>query len=565
MSDRKYQLLHRNLYLFRPANEFLRARSYIVMATIATAWLAVDSNYLGLVADCATQTLKAMDTDDSNVVKTACIREIREYFAILPGHKATELQPQVINSITKFLEAQELGDMDDIVDLVDVILQTLRDTIMANALTCLDHNGLDVFIMMVKYGAARDNHSSILIEEAFECIASDMSKQGSEAYARLCEKIIPSLISAFDTQDSENNEKSAITDVFCSIIKILAENAKGHLPQGFVDATMPRLCRVIFSAHDFYVKQLSTLAIKHMLTSDKDQVFHWVDPQSHKNGFEICFMVIGHLLGPGSDEASAAEVGELAVSIIDQAGAAALGTSIHDLLRVLAERLSTSEHVTLIQSLTSVFARLSLLSVHEVLDFLASLPIGAADGLTVVLQKWLENSGNFAGFDSIRENISALIAIYRTHDTRLNSIECNGDLIPDTSSRIRTRSMTKNAPIRYTRVSAPLKLVKNLVAELLPYGDPGIALAPLKSPALSQRPPSSNESWESDNEEGIFTGRQVDDATQKLLVEFFRAEGADPAFQALYGQLTDEERKRTMDAVDGWTQLQNQKAMIGAI
>lgn len=535
------------------------------MATIAKAWLASDKGQNpNIVAECAVQTLHAMGADKSDVVKTACIRVMREYLSILPGSKATELQSEIVNSIAKFLDGQDLGNTDDIVELVDVILQTLRDTIMANPLTCLDHNALDVVIMMVKFGAGRDRHSSVLIDEAFEYVAEEMSRQGTEAYSRLCGKAMPSLMAAFDEEDPATKEKTALTDVSCSVVKILAENAKGHLPQGFVAASMPRLCRIIFSDHDFYVKQLSTLAIKHMITNDKDQVFNWVDPEAHKNGLEMCFMVIGHLLGPSSDENSAAEVGELAVSVIDQAGAAALGTSMHDLLRGLAQRLSSAEQITLIQSLTTVFARLSLLSVHEVLEFLASLTIGSINGLTVVLQKWLENSVNFAGFDSIKENISALVMIYRTHDPRLDGIECVGDLIPDTSSRIRTRSMTKNAPIRYTRVSAPLKIVKILVGELLPYGDPSAAFAPLKSPTPAHRPPSSDGSWESDEDDGILTGRQVDDATQKFLVDFFRAEGADPGFQSLYGQLTDEERKRCMAGVEGWSKLESQRMMMGA-
>ena len=536
------------------------------MATIAKAWLTSgNERNSNIIADCAVQTLKAMSADESDVVKTACIRVMREYISILPGSKATELQSDIVNSIAKFLDGQDLENTDDIVELVDVILQTLRDTIMANPLTCLDHNALDVVIMMVKFGAGRDRHSSVLIDEAFEYVAEEISKQGAEAYSRLCGKVMPSLMAAFDVEDPVTKDKTALTDVACSVVKILAENAKGHLPQGFVAASMPRLCRVIFSDHDFYVKQLSTLAIKYMITNDKDQVFNWVDPEAHKNGLEMCFMVIGHLLGPSSDEASAAEVGELAVSVIDQAGAAALGTSMHDLLRILAQRLSTAEQITLIQSLTTVFARLSLLSVNEVLDFLASQTIGELNGLTVVLQKWLENSINFAGFDSIKENISALVMIYRTHDPRLDSIVCVGDLIPDTSSRIRTRSMTKSVPIKYTQVPAPLKIIKILVGELLPYGDPSAAFAQLKSSTQTHKPPSSEESWESDEEEGgILTGRQVDDATQKFLVDFFRAEGTDSGFQALYGQLTDGERKRCMDGVEGWSKLEAQRSLMRA-
>ena len=540
------------------------------MAAILVAWMAPEGSgdNADLMLRFAHQSLNAMDNDESDIVKTACIRIMRDYLTTLPSPKSTELQAQVVDSIAKFLGTQDLEEMDENIDLIDVVLQTLRDTIMANPITCLDHNALDVLIMMVKYGAARDDHSSILIDEAFESVTEAMAKQGSDAYARLCAKVMPSLMAAFDVEDPTTKEKTALTDVSASILRILAENAKDPLPQGFIATSMPRLCRIIFSDTDFYIKQLATLAIKHMLMNDKEQVFGWVDPQLGKNGLEVCFMIIGHLLGPTVDEVSAAEVGELAVSVVDQAGAAALGKSMEELLQVLAQRLYTAEHLSLIQSLTSVFARLSLISASDVINFLASMPIDATNALTVVMTKWLENSTGYVGFDAIRQNTAALIAVYKSHDPRIAAIEVNGDLIPDTSSRIKTRSMAKNQPIRFTRVHAPLKLLKVLVAELLPYGDPNAAFAkPLKSPGLNigARTASSDGSWESDDEDqagSLFSNKAADDATQQMLVDFFRAEGADPQFQALYGELNDEEKKRCVDAVEGWGKMESQRAML---
>ena len=551
--------------------DLFRARGHITTAAILTAWVANSGSNedIDMALRCAHQSLEALRSDKSEIVKTACIRIMRDYLTTLPSSKSTEMQGQVVDSISQFLSTQDFGEADDNIDLIDVTLQTLRDTIMANPVTCLDHNALDVLITMVKYGAARDNHSSILIDEAFESVAEAMAKEGADAYARLCAKIMPSLMAAFDVEDPSVNEKTALTDVSASVLKILAENAQQPLPQGFIAAAMPRLCRIIFSDSDFYIKQLSTLAIKHMLMNDKEQVFGWTEPQLGKNGLEMCFMIIGHLLGPSVDEVSAAEVGELAVSVVDQAGAAALGTSMQELLRVLAERLYTAEHLSLIQSLTSVFARLSLISASEVVNFLASIPIHSTDALTVVMTKWLENSTGYVGFEAIRQNSAALVAVYRTHDPRIAAIECNGDLIPDTSSRIKTRSMAKNQPIRFTRVSALLKLLKVLVAELLPYGDPNAAFAkPPKSPGFSigARTAGSDDSWESDDEDNagsVFGNKAADDATQKLLVEFFRAEGADPQFQVLYAELTEDEKKRCVDAVEGWGKLESQRAMLG--
>ena len=50
-----------------------------------------------------------------------------------------------------------------------------------------------------------------------------------------------------------------------------------------------------------------------------------------------------------------------------------------------------------------MFARLSLLSAGDVVNFLAEAQVGPESALKVVMSKWLENSINFAGYDQIRQ------------------------------------------------------------------------------------------------------------------------------------------------------------------
>jgi importin-9 len=536
------------------------------MGAIVGAWMGADSEQ-DIVLRYAQKTVDAMRGDESDVVKTACIRVMRDYLNTLPSPKGTELQVRVVDGIAEFLNSHDLDDMDENVDLADVVLQTLRDTIMANPMTCLNHAALDVLLTMVKFGAGRDAQSSILVDEAFESAAEAMAEQGRDAYHGLVHKVLPSLLAAFDIEDPHAKEKGAMTDVATSILRILAEKAVEPLPRDFVPAVMPRLCRLIFSDVDFYLRQAATLTIKEMLVNDQEQVFSWTDPQLHKNGLEMCFLVIGHLLGPGVDDASAAEVGELAVSLVEKAGAAALGNSMQELLQVLAVRLSTAEHPSLIQSLVMVFARLSILNAAEILNFLSGIPIENTNALAVVMKKWLENSVHFVGFEAIRQNATALVAIYNLHDSRLDNIMVNGDLIPDTSSRIRTRSMAKAKPIQYTIIPASLKLVKVLVNELVPFGG-GAPSRGLRSPTAptfgaAMEKQSSSGSWESEPSSPGLSPRASDDATQKFLVDFFRQQGAEKGFQDMYAQLTEEEKKRCMDAVEGYAAMEAQRAALG--
>ena len=89
---------------------------------------------------------------------------------------------------------------------------------------------------------------------------------------------------------------------------------------------------------------------------------------------------------------------------------------MEQLLRSVAVRLAQAKQAQFIQSLTLVFARLSLNHASEVVDFLASQDIEGQNGLQVVLAKWLENSINFAGYDEIRQKYVTLSTYFDAAD-----------------------------------------------------------------------------------------------------------------------------------------------------
>ena len=203
---------------------------------------------------------------------------------------------------------------------------------------------------------------------------------------------------------------------------------------------------------------------------DSAQLFAWRDLETGKEGLEIVLLIIDRLLGPEVDDSSAAEVGGLAVELVEKAGAERLGPYLMQLLQVVAIRLSTAERANFIQNLVLVFARLSLTNAKEVLDFLAQVQVEGANGgtgLEVVLRKWLENSVNFSGYDAIRQNVIALTNIHQLHDERLSNIQTKGDLIVQNSSRIKTRSQSKREPDQFSIIPVPLKLIKVLIQELV--------------------------------------------------------------------------------------------------
>lgn len=171
---------------------------------------------------------------------------------------------------------------------------------------------------------------------------------------------------------------------------------------GFVQTTMPKLTRLLLGSEDEELLKSSTTALKNIVAHDHQQLFTWQDSDG-KAGLEVVLVIISRLLSTNVNDNAASEVGALAAEVVEKAGHERLGPYLEELLRTVAARLASAEHAPFIQSLTLVFARLSLQHAAEVVSFLANQNINGENGLQVVLAKWLENSISFAGYDEIRQ------------------------------------------------------------------------------------------------------------------------------------------------------------------
>ncbi|EER38453.1 importin beta-5 subunit [Histoplasma capsulatum H143] len=303
------------------------------------------------------------------------------------------------------------------------------------------------------------------VTETFEDVVQYISQQGPDAYIRLCEKVLPSLTGAIDVGNM--TQENALTTLAADLIRALTEYGLEPLPQGLVANIMPKLNRLLLGSTEGNILPAATIAVKNMLQHDSTQFLSWQDPQTGKGAVEVVLIIIDHLLSQSVDDNAAEEVGGLAAELVEKAGSEKLGPYLTQLLHAVAHRLATAQKAQFIQSLILVFARLSLISAREVVDFLSTLTIDGQSGLTVVFSKWLENSITFAGYDEIRQNVIALSKIYQLDDPRVVQVQVKGELIIQDTGRIKTRSQARMDPDRYTIVSAPLKIIKVLTEELL--------------------------------------------------------------------------------------------------
>ncbi|KAL4893511.1 armadillo-type protein [Aspergillus ambiguus] len=547
-------------YALQQEHDLLRARGYLVAGVLAQ----VGEEAFGTTAASYLEaTLKALSEDPAEVVKVSCIRALQDLMPSLPRSATMPMQESVISAISEFVSSHDLSDTADNDDLKVTLAETLRDTIKVNPSIVLSSIAIDVLFNIASSGAT-NFQLTMIVTEAFEDIVEAIADQGADSFVRLCEKVLPSLTGAIDVGNL--TQENALTNFAAELLRALAERAYEPLPAGFVATVMPKLNRLLLDSTDGELIRPATEAVRHILAHDFAQFVNWRDPQSGKEATEVVLVIIDRLLGPAVDDNAATEVGQLAAELVEKAGSERLGPYLPQLLQAVAQRLATAQQAPFIQSLILVFARLTLISAREVVDFLAQVNIGGQSGLPIVMGKWLENSVNFAGYDEIKQNIIALATLYNLADPRLAQVQVKGDLIIQDTGRIKTRSQTRNNPDQYTTVSAPLKIIKVLVEELAAASGSKEIDAATAAALEEAGSDEDDDEWEDlpsntldlnlgvtkqelmafgeGGTEGVFGVRKRDDETQGFLVDFFRNASTTAEFQQLYAALTPSEQEK---------------------
>ncbi|KAF7715275.1 Uncharacterized protein PECH_002104 [Penicillium ucsense] len=541
--------------------DLLRARGYLTAGALVKAGGTMVKEPTARYLESA---LKAIAEDPSEVVKVACIRILQDLMPNLRGDDACHVQPAVISAISDYVSAHDLRDGSDSDDLKVTLAETLRDTIMVDSSVVLSTKAIDVLFRVASSGA--DNFQlTMLVTETFEDIVEQVSETGRQSYDSLCANVLPSFMAAMNVGDL--TEEDDLTVFAADLLRALVEGGDGPLPVGFVETVMPKLTRLLMEAEEGELIRPVTGTVRHMLARDFTTLANWRDEHTGKGAVEVVLIIIDRLLGPSVDDNAATEVGQLAAELVERAGSQGLGEYLPQLLQAVAQRLSTAEQAQFIQSLVLVFARLTLISAQEVVDFLSQLNLNGHSGLVVVLSKWLENSVNFAGYDEIKQNIHALARLYELSDPRVAEVHVKGDLIISDTGRIKTRSQARANPDRYTTISAPMKIVKVLIEELAAASgnqDIDAAQAAALEDAASD---DGDDEWEDEPGGGVmdlnfgmtkqqlmsfgeggtessFGVRRRDDATQAFLADFFRRASQQASFAAVFAALTPDEQSK---------------------
>ncbi|KAK4224337.1 importin subunit beta-5 [Podospora fimiseda] len=542
--------------LGRGNEHLLVSRGFIVAGTLAQLYPPTVDLFLDKVMHTLTQ-------DGDELVRVACIKSLE---GLLRAGVPVERQGQIISVIQAFLESKDQEDLESADDLLLTILEVLHLVINMDARIALHPDGkaIDILFLVAKNGADNFQITSV-VHEAFEDIASSVKDTNDPAlYTALCAKALPSITGAIDVANLTQDEP--LVSLAAELLELLVEYGSDPLPAGFVNTLFPKINRLLMTSPEADVLRPATNAVKYMLEHGHHQVFSYSD-ENNRSGIEVCLVIIDRLLSPQIKDVAACAVGGLAAELVEKAGQERLGPFLPQLLQGVATRLDTAQNASLIQSLSLVFARLSLEGAQDVVNFLSEIQINGHNGLQVVLGKWLENSTTFAGYDDIRQNVIALSKIYSLDDPRVSQTQVKGDLVIPDSNRIMTRSRSKQNPDQYTIIPAPLKILKLLVDELLSASGAQTtinaeAAAELADVGLDDD--DDDEGWEDDDtldltREGtkaelmkfLESSRHKDDETGAYLREFFAQAAREGVarFQEWYNMLTEDEKGKLQECL----------------
>lgn len=195
----------------RPEEYLLRARGFLVASVLVQTVSDEAFPITGLLD----RSIKAIDEDESEVVKAACIKAIQG-FVKAPRSVSVERQIPIAVAISNFLQARDLTELEDADDLLVTLVESLRAAIQLDPRVSVAPGSgvLDLLFLLAKHGAS-SFQLTMLVNETFEEVVTALSSLGAEGYLALCEKVLPSLTGAFDVGDmTEDNPLTTVRMAF---------------------------------------------------------------------------------------------------------------------------------------------------------------------------------------------------------------------------------------------------------------------------------------------------------------------------------------------------------------
>ncbi|RKP15107.1 armadillo-type protein [Piptocephalis cylindrospora] len=352
-------------------------------------------------------------------------------------------------------------------DSLNLVLEALLSTLRLGeslAASWIQRIGSEVVLPLW-----RDHSDDFLVRSLMEDVVLAVAKQPNGR--SLCDILCPPIAEALGhhqgkerREETEEEEKATVrVGAGTELLVALTKSIPSPLPDGYVYPVLSSILGVMERTKDRDILQGGQQCVRLLVAKGMDQIIQMGD-----QGLQGVMSVIRR---GGTSESDVFFVGDLASQLVVQ-DHPAVKALIPEILSRMLVLLTAGETSMFIQSIVLVFARIiERQPVHELVDFLLSQSVGpdGKNGLSILMEAWMENYTYFQGYFSMKLNAHALATLYLANDPRVMQMTVKGDpVVSEESSkgrRITTRSQSKINPTQYVQITIEAKAMHLLLAD----------------------------------------------------------------------------------------------------
>ncbi len=460
------------------APPFLQGRGFVFASQFATS----------LPAELAVQFLdaavNAIESDSASLpVKISAVRTVKNFYRHLPSSVVGPYAPRIIQKLGPLLTQASEDTLILIIETVQAVIVEETDDGAASTAALVEPATVGEIVKAALQVWAPNAKDIILLSVISDLLESLSGSKQPGVSQIIVQQSLPFLAAAIGSSLSDQNtstaddEPSALAETAIELVKSVLDGAPPAALRGAVNVVCPNLFHVLSVSQDRDVLQNGIQCMTVLVKKCTSELLDWKDPNGQTTSVDAMLQIIAKLLAPSDDsESGGLAVGDLVVAILRKAGDR-VAHVLPELANAMVQRLSTAQTATFTQSLIMPIAYLMHESdeqAKQVMDLLESVQVASSsqapgsesgNGLEVLCKKWVDNVETFQGFWAQRVSALALAKVLDSRRPFLNTINVRGDILPDTSGIIRTRSRAKTMPHQYTSVPMFAKIIKVLLKE----------------------------------------------------------------------------------------------------
>lgn len=461
------------------APPFLQGRGFVFASQFATS---LPSELAVQFLDAA---VNAIEYDRASLpVKISAVRTIKNFYRHLPSSVVGPYAARIVQKLGPLLTQASEDTLILIIETIQAVVVEELDSGKATTSTRVEPAIIGEIVkaaLQVWASNARDIILLSVVSDLLESLAG--SKQPGVSQVTVQQSLpylaaaIGSSLAAQADPSTADSEPSAVAETAVELAKSVLDGAEPGSLRGAVSVLCPNLFSVLSASQDRDVLQNGIECLTVLVKKCTQELVDWKDPRTQTSSIDLMLQIIAALLVPSSgSESGGLAVGDLVVALLRKAGDRIVHV-LPELLNAMVRRLATAQTATFIQSLIVPIAFLMHNNdeqAKQIMDLLESIQIApsaedlageSGNGLEIMCKKWVDNVETFQGFWSQRISALGLAKVLDSRRSFLTNMYVRGDILPDTSGIIRTRSRAKTMPHQYSSVPMFAKIVKVLLKE----------------------------------------------------------------------------------------------------